>query len=372
MEDVKNTVQQARAEYKEGSELYFGAESDEVSKVRGFELIKSAALKYHPAAMYTYGVLIVSGREEADKPDRIDRGLGYMWQASRAGMAQARKSLNDYCSARYKASFARQLNVIPPMPLVGFDGKPIKLRRVSKLTPIDIWLDYVNNENILNISVNLDFVQTETDLPDEVGFYEAVIRGIKDWEGEYVVFGGQKLKVRINISTEDRLFDKIYIVPMTKDINDTASKVAGYMGGKRKERIDSIVNHRRSVAGIGLRKWSVRSRKIIMVQSSTGRFDDLNYIRCVARHEFGHVLGLGDLYQSRTDGFPGVKKGTFKELDAYYVNNKFYNLVMCDECGIISNNDIEMVILAFLNNEMQNYQPTPLGKTISKALGKGN
>jgi hypothetical protein len=44
---------------------------------------------------------------------------------------------------------------------------------------------------------------------------------------------------------------------------------------------------------------------------------------------------------------------------------------MSDERGIISNNDIEMVLLAFSENCMQCYQPR--GKMqISEALGKGN
>ena len=59
---------------------------------------------------------------------------------------------------------------------------------------------------------------------------------------------------------------------------------------------------------------------------------------------------------------------------AYYLNNedKFYNLVMCDHHGPISNNDVEMVVLAFKENKMQFYQPSRLKGKISKALGKGN
>ncbi|MBQ7086591.1 MAG: hypothetical protein IJM96_03850 [Clostridia bacterium] len=372
MENKLELLEKAKLSYKEGIDLYFAEDADDEQKTEGFRKIKWAALAHYPAAMYVYGVLLVSGREGLDTPDRIDKGLGYIWTAERKGIKRGRKFLDDYCRTRYNSAFARKLKTIPPMPLVGFDGKPIKINRVSKLTPIDVKLDYINGENILNIGANLEFVPTETQLPDEAGFYDAVIRGIKAWEGEYIVFGGQKLKVKVNISTEDRLFDKIYIMPVTNDVSDMASKVADFMGGQRKERVKSIINNKRSAAGIGIRKWTIRSRKMILVQSANGRFDDFDEITSVAKHEFGHVLGLGDLYQSKVDGFPGVPKGTYKELDAYYINNKFYNLVMCDERGIISNNDIEMVVLAFQNNEMQHYQQTPLKGVISRALGKGN
>ena len=44
---------------------------------------------------------------------------------------------------------------------------------------------------------------------------------------------------------------------------------------------------------------------------------------------------------------------------------------MCDHYGPVSNNDIEMVILAFCENQMQLYQQERR-KKVSKALGKGN
>lgn len=45
---------------------------------------------------------------------------------------------------------------------------------------------------------------------------------------------------------------------------------------------------------------------------------------------------------------------------------------MCDHHGPISNNDVEMVILAFRENKMQLYQPGKLKGKLSSALGKGN
>ena len=92
----------------------------------------------------------------------------------------------------------------------------------------------------------------------------------------------------------------------------------------------------------------------------------------IAKHEFGHCLGLGDLYASEDDCMRGVEKGTYSELDSYAISDKFYNLVMCDHNGPISNNDIEMVILAFRENRQQLYQPGKLKGKISSALGRGN
>ena len=50
------------------------------------------------------------------------------------------------------------------------------------------------------------------------------------------------------------------------------------------------------------------------------------------------------------------------------MNNGVYNLVMCGREGMISDNDIEMVILALVTGEKQEYQ----GEKVSKALGRDN
>ena len=47
-------------------------------------------------------------------------------------------------------------------------------------------------------------------------------------------------------------------------------------------------------------------------------------------------------------------------------------MVMCDENAPVSNNDVEMVVLAFSENRFQRFQPDNTGKKISDALGKGN
>ena len=92
----------------------------------------------------------------------------------------------------------------------------------------------------------------------------------------------------------------------------------------------------------------------------------------MAKHEFGHVLGLGDLYFSPKDGLYGVQKDEYPELESYRINDRMFYLVMCDHHAPVSNNDIEMVILAFSENRKQNYQMQKGKGEISKALGKGN
>ena len=224
---------------------------------------------------------------------------------------------------------------------------------------------------MLTLKTNLSFLYTD-DIPTARRFEAAVRKGILAWEGEYTVFGGQKLQVKVELTQEDNLYDNLFVIPVTSYIGNVLRTVGTALATReRKEQLEDTLENKRSFATGGM-KWTVNSRKVIYIQSRRENFDDYEELEAVACHEFGHALGLGDLYESRTDALPGVAKGTYAELDSFAITDKFYNLVMCDHHGPVSNNDIEMVILAFWENKMQLFQLGMMKGTISKALGRGN
>jgi len=285
----------------------------------------------------------------------------------------ARTYLNQYCDARYRKSVVFDGEKFINKPLTGFDGKRIKINKKGALTPVDAVLEYVDGENILTLSANICFFDNEYVLSDKDMFYAAVYEGFKAWEGEYEVFGGQKLRVVVELTEEDRAFDNVYVIPLDRGTREKVTEIWERFGSEKiKTRVRGTFSAGRSFAGIGIGKWSASSRKIIVIQSTDGDFGNFEEILHTAKHEFGHVLGLGDLYRNEVDGYSGVDKGTYSELDGYYITDNIYNLVMCDSHGPISNNDIEMVVLAFSENRMQNYQKRKVREKISAALGKGN
>lgn len=325
-------------------------------------------------ATYLVGELMLRGVLRPAVGDPEEHGLNLLCIAAKRGCPQARSLLNRYCETRYEVHMSgKDTSCNRSGPLVDFDGVPIKIDRKGVLTPIDAILTCVDGRNCLTLRANICFIYSdEREVPDPDGFEEAVMDGIRAWEGEYKVFGDQPLRVVMELTTEDRAFDNVFVFPFTDSMGAAIQKVSNAVGTKKtKERTNSMISGKRSFATGGLR-WSVRSRKMIFIQSVNGKFDDYEEIKHVAKHEFGHALGLGDLYESPVDRLSGVDKGTFYELDGYYMADKSYNLVMCDHHGPISNNDIEMVLLAFRENKMQLYQPTNLKGKISKALGRGN
>lgn len=354
-----------------GKNCFFNCNGDTQKRSEGIQALIKAQSLGDPEATYIVARLIIDGVLKSSAKDQQEYALTLMCSSANSGCIQARAFLNAYCEERYQDEHDDIRVVEPSGALVDFDGKPIKINRQGLFTPIDAVLENEGVLNVLNLSINVMFLYGE-EINDPEKFEQAVYDGILAWQGDYEVFGGQKLKVQIHLTNDDNIFDNLLIMPITGEIGATIQSVSNVIGTKKsKLQVSDVMMNKRSFATSGL-KWTVNSRKIICLQSRDGKFDDYEEIMHVTKHEFGHALGLGDLYASTVDSLDGVEKGTYTELDSYVINDKFYNLVMCDHHGPISNNDIEMVILAFRENKMQLYQPSRLRGKISSALGKGN
>ena len=371
MENNTSSTETHSAEwYREyGKSLILG--DDPERRAEGMENILKAYRGGDPEATVLVATLILHGLLKPSSGDPEEHALMILCSAAKKGNVQARALLNSYCAKRYEKSL-KSTGGVSGGPLTDFEGNRIRIKRTGVMTPIDARLEYANGKNRLILSANVVFWCL--DFLEQPGkFVKAVRDGFKEWQGDYLVFGNQPLRVEVRLTREKRAWDNVIVVPMADEIGDMVLHLADTVGtDKVRERASSMIGMKRSFAVPGVRKWSSRSRKLIYVMSEDGKFDDYEEIKDVAKHEFGHALGLGDLYESRSDHLGGVPKGTYSELDGYCLTDRFYNLVMCDHHGPVSNNDIEMVVLAFWKNKMQLYQPGLLKGEVSKALGRGN
>ena len=253
--------------------------------------------------------------------------------------------------------------------LTGLNGKPVKIKKTGAIYPVDVELSSETGENVLLISSKINFIDSfmaDSEAPAE--WKTAVLDGMRDWSGEYRVFGNQPLNVVVQVEESDKIMDTVFVFCIDeqagKDLRDTYGKL-------NLKKAEQLMAEDRSFASAGFPAfgWKAYLPRFVYMLNST--LEDFEYARRVAKHEFGHILGLGDLYKDLSLGLSGVDGLLFEDIKPYYKGDGFFDMVMCNS-GPVTNNDIEMVLLAFQTNRFQNYQKCKEKDKVSAAVGKGN
>lgn len=341
-------------------------------KNEGIRLLTRAAEANDAEACYWMGRLVLDGTIQPEGVDSVDHALKLLCVSANRGYLPARTFLNAYCDKRYRTHMRLRERMRPHEgQLLDFNGQPIYISCRGLETPVDAVLTHEGGRSVLTLSANILFLGDER-LRDPQGFRETVLEGIKLWEGDYEVFGGQPLTVRMQLTHRPRLKDSVIVAAKTKEVEDLMILMGQlHKGGSMVPSIRQALASGRSFAFSGT-KWGTTTRKFICLQDDESHLENYEELRHLAKHEFGHVLGLGDLYACEADNLEGVAPGVYDELDGYRITNRTYNLVMCDHHGPVSNNDVEMIVLAFRDDRMQLYQPDECRGAVSDALGKGD
>ena len=253
--------------------------------------------------------------------------------------------------------------------ILDLNKKPLKIKKKGKIYPVDVELRDESGTDVLYISTKIYFVDFMYDNAIDINSWkQAILQGFCDWSGNYQVFGDQPLFVKVSAVETDKIIDSVIVFGFNHEISDSLIETYGKFNiDKAKDAFEQD----RSFASTGFPIIGWKSYLPRFIYMLPGTLDDFDYARSVARHEFGHILGLGDMYKDVENGLYGVDGKAYKDIEKYYLGDSFFDMVMCN-AGSVRDNDIEMLLMAFQTNKFQNYQKIKRRDELSRALGKGN
>ncbi len=269
--------------------------------------------------------------------------------------SKARLALNSLCLELAGKSADAKSGVLKDN-----HGSEISFNR--KGVPVEGRLIYEDGKAVFDIRLNV--VQRRLSHMKLEKPARAIIQGIKQWQGSYTVFGGYPIDVRIKCTTDLNKHNSLIINILDDQTTDSVTSILKKLG-KKGQRSADILNSRRQTAASFGRVWRLNSIKYINLFEKD--LSSVPHCKFISRHEFGHILGLDDMYAEKSDGREGVT-ADFAGLAPFHIKDSLYNMIMCSVDAPVIYKDIEMALLAYRDNEQQCYQ-LKFGKgIISKAL----
>lgn len=277
----------------------------------------------------------------------------------RYSSSRARLALNALCS---KLIAEYSTGEVKTGELRDYDGNIVAFDRRD--IPVCARLIFDGQKSVMDIRLNI--VQRNMADMSLTKPARAVIQGIKQWQGSYRVFGGYPLEIRISCTYELRRSKSLIINVLDDETTDSVGSMLSKLG-KRGKRGAEILNARRQSAAVIGNTWRPSGVKYINIYEK----DLLSVPRCkyLLRHEFGHVLGLDDMYAEAADGRAGVKE-VYPDIEMLRIRGSIFNMVMCSADAPVTFKDAEMALLAYRDGEIQRFQPRNGKGDISRALRK--
>lgn len=192
-----------------------------------------------------------------------------------------------------------------------------------------------------------------------------VLAGFRSWKGSYLLQSGETLAVRVYLQETKKRHGAVKVL-----FYDGGSlKGAEILAGKGK--LGKKIARALRTPGFALAAWKPENWRPwknapVGIRTDMERFpaDELS------RHEFGHVLGLGDLYRDPLLGLNGITGSAAEYFLSCRKQNGRYHAVM-DDNGPVTDTDAEMMLLAQTSGRFQQYQKQN-GKGTVSAVIDGN
>lgn len=195
---------------------------------------------------------------------------------------------------------------------------------------------------------------------------DLVIDGIKArWNGvyegsKYDFYKGMKVNFSVSVKEDKKRFGRHIIVLIT----------SGVCGFSHLDGVDWKANCNRDVTihTSYCKNKEHRDRKSEDCEKYQENLYSLAYYEGTAAHEFGHVMGLEDMYFKASCNHkyePISNKELVYDKDGHGVP-RGKGIMMCN--GSAVSNDIEMILYAFNENKWQYYVPYGKKQKISKAI----